>query len=356
MHLRFYTAKKYPPFQISADTTVREIMAEIERWGLRCISLVGESGIFLGLVTDGDVRRRILAGLEINSPGLVLVEKQSLTVSETVGLEEVERIMDSRSVEVLPVVDGSRKYRGTYVFDSPELGRDNCSATGFIMAGGKGSRLRPLTLDTPKPLIKVGRESLLENALRGMAKIGIRKVFVSVNYMAEKIMSELENGGPFDLSIEFLKEDFETGTAGSLSKLCGKDVEESIVVSNADVLHRTDLRDLLVFHQTNKADITILTMPHQVSVPFGVIEIENSQFRRVVEKPTYTFSVSAGVYVISRRLIREIPDNRKYDMPELIDDAKANSYKVLAYEAAGPWIDVGTVGNLERARETWVDV
>jgi dTDP-glucose pyrophosphorylase len=355
VRIRFYAEETFPPFEIKASTTVREVMTAIDRLGLRCIALVGDSGDFLGLVTDGDLRRLIIAGQSINISSSVLLEKESFTVSESTGLEEVERIMDSRSVDQLPVVDEAKRYRGMFLFDSPELGRVNFGATGVIIAGGKGSRLRPLTINTPKPLIRVGDSSLLENALRAMTKTGVSKIFISVNYLAEKVMAEVKDGGDRGVDIEYLTEDFETGTAGSLSKLATMEVEESIIVSNADILHRSDLRDFLVFHQQNEADLSILTMPFQVSVPFGVIETRESEFERILEKPTYTFSVSAGVYVLSRELIGAIPKDRKYDMPELIDDAKKNARKILAYEGSGPWIDVGTPGNLEKARETWAD-
>lgn len=355
MRLRFYTAESFPPFEINASTTVREVMAGIDRLGLRCIPLVGESGYFLGLVTDGDLRRLIIGGLGADLPGSALLEKASFTAPESTSLEEVERIMDLHSVDQLPIVNDAKKYLGMYLFDSPELGQVKLAATGFIMAGGKGSRLRPLTLDTPKPLIKVGSASLLENTLRAMAKAGVSKVFISINYLAEKIVSELDGRNELGLDIDFLTEDFETGTAGSLSNLVDMDVEDSIIVSNADILHRSDLRELVGWHQENKSDVTILTMPYQVSVPFGVIETKGNEFERVMEKPTYTFSVSAGVYVVSRNLLGEIPKDRKYDMPELVDDAKNSSRKILTFEGTGPWIDVGSVGNLEKARETWVD-
>jgi len=356
MILRFYPAESYPPFEINPSTSVRKVMEEINRLGLRCVPLVNEAGLFLGLVTDGDLRRLIIGGLDLDLPCSVLLEKETLTVEKSATLDKVEEIMNARSVDQLPVLDRQKNYLGLYLFDSPELGPLNVSATGFIMAGGKGSRLRPLTLSTPKPLIKVGRSTLIDSTLQAMAKSGVRRIFVSVNYLADQVVAGLEGGSKLGLEIEFLSEDFETGTAGSLSKLAGMDVESSIIVSNADILHKADLRDVLNFHQDNDSDLTILTMPYQVSVPFGVVETNDCEFERIVEKPTYSFSVSAGVYVVSRDLIGDIPSDRKYDMPELIADAKKDSRKVLAFKGSGPWMDVGTVGSLERARETWLDV
>ncbi|MCH4269917.1 MAG: NTP transferase domain-containing protein [Brevundimonas sp.] len=223
--------------------------------------------------------------------------------------------------------------------------------TTVLMAGGFGSRLGELTRQVPKPLIPVAGQPMLERIIHRMRGFGLHNYVLTTHYLPEKIHAHCGDGSDWGVHIRYAHEAAPLGTAGGLS-LIGPVTDAPVLVCNADILTEIDFPTLLEAHDSMDADFTVVTVPHHVAVPYGVIETEPcGEIRSVEEKPTYSYRVSAGTYVINPHLFSLIRPNERIDMPQLMDRAKATGFRVCAYEYDGYWIDVGRPADLKKACE-----
>jgi len=223
--------------------------------------------------------------------------------------------------------------------------------TVVVMAGGFGSRLGELTRHVPKPLIPVAGQPMLERIIHRMKRYGLHSYVLTTHYLPEKIRSHCGDGSNWGVQIRYAHEAVPLGTAGGLS-LVGPVSDAPMLVCNADILTDIDYIALLSSHEGQRADMTVVTVPHEVSVPFGVISVDDAgEILSVVEKPSFSYRVSAGTYVINPELLTLITAGERVDMPQLMDRAKKAGYLVCAYEYDGFWMDVGRPGDLQRASE-----
>jgi len=220
----------------------------------------------------------------------------------------------------------------------------------FILAGGKGIRLRPLTLEKPKPLIEVGGRPILHRVLESLSEMGVNKAYLSVNFMSEKIEESISDGSLFGLSVEYIHEQEPMGTAGPLALLKDLNKIEELLVMNADLLSNADFRSLVAHHRKLGNHLTIAVREHLTSIPFGVIKVDNGTVSGIEEKPSYLDMVNAGIYCISNPVFSLVP-KAPSDMPDLINTAVAKGMKVGAFPIHQRWIDVGSHADLQRAQD-----
>ena len=225
------------------------------------------------------------------------------------------------------------------------------AAVGLVMAGGLGSRLGALTLDTPKPMIEVAGRPVSEHLVRNLADNGVSDIFMSVRYLAERVMDHYGAGDAHDARIRYLEEQRPLGTAGCLSLL--PELDRPLVVVNGDVVTDLQFGRLLDYHEATGNDVTMSVRPHRVRVPFGVVQHSGGRITGIQEKPTLTYLVNAAIYVLSPEVVASVPTGRRVDMPAVVDAAIRRGMRVGTFALTETWIDIGSLDDLHHARTTY---
>ena len=238
-----------------------------------------------------------------------------------------------------------------FLSDTNEGKIEKTFCAAVIMAGGEGTRLRPFTESLPKPMIEINGIPLLERQVRRLAKIGIYKIYISVNYLGEIIKEHFNDGHDFGVFIEYLDENKKLGTGGALSLLPELEKSQSILVMNGDILTTSDFMNLFHFHQDHDATITISAINYHVDIPYGVIDFKGIEVIELLEKPSQSFFCNAGIYALSTDVLKEIPYNTFWNMTDVIDRCLNNKNKVAVFPVHEYWTDIGTPTDLEDARK-----
>lgn len=304
--------------------------------------VVDEAGRLLGTITDGDIRRALLANLSLDSPASAIMNRSPKFLYRNERSKALSLLAD-KSIKCVPLVDENK-----VVVDLLTRSSGDCRAGSvedrpnrvFIMAGGKGTRLAPLTRIIPKPLIPIDDKPLIEHVIDRFTPFGFKRFVISLNYKGEMIESYFQNYTNAELS--FVRETEFLGTAGSLS-LAREQLSEPFFLVNCDVLTDVDFADLMHAHVEAKAAITLVGVLRKVNVPYGIIELEDSRFASITEKPQYSFLVNGGVYVLDPAVLDHIAPGERIDMPDLIMRVKNAGLNIGVFPTSGEWVDVGTI-------------
>lgn len=339
---------------VSAKNSIREVMECIDR-SARGIALVLDNDRHLiGTVTDGDIRRAILAGLDLDLPiNHLLDERQpafaSGAITARAGTDDTTllHIMAETSVRHVPLVDENDCVVDV-AFLSELVKEYELPLRAVVMAGGYGTRLRPLTDDVPKPMLPVGDRPLLELIVEQLRQAGIRQVNVATHYKSDVISEHFKNGEAFGVDIRYVKEDQPLGTAGALSLI--EEKEEPLLVINGDILTRVDFRSMLNFHREHKAELTIGVRQYEFRVPYGVVDTDGVSVKGISEKPVVRQFINAGIYLLNPSVRRVIPNDRPYDIPELIDHLLAKEHRVVCFPIREYWLDIGKADHYDQAK------
>jgi dTDP-glucose pyrophosphorylase len=339
---------------VAADATLREAFEAIDAGAIE-IALVGdEERRLVGVVTDGDLRRALLRGTTIDDPIDPIVARKPVTAPVGTPIAELLALMDARAVTQVPLMDEAGCVADVAFLR--ELLREAPGATAddskvVIMAGGEGRRLRPLTDDTPKPMLKVGDRPLLETVLGQVRESGFNKVLMAVGYRADVIKDHFGNGGEFGVDIEYVQEDEPLGSAGAL-QLVRDQLDEPFIVLNADLLTNVNLGALLAFHREEGNVVTIGVRQYVLQVPYGVVDIQDGAVAGLREKPTESYFVNAGLYAVSPAAVKLLPaELRQFHMTDLVDAALAAGERVGSVPVREYWLDIGQLADYDRAHE-----
>ena len=332
-------------FVVNADDTLTEVLARLRHNRQRFAVVLGSDGQFAGTIIDSDVRRAALAGVTLDAPARQVASKAPAVIGPDASAADVEALMRAHLVQCLPVVEDG-KMLGVCVREPPEVTADD--AIAVIMAGGRGNRLRPLTDKVPKPLLKMGRASIIERIIQSLAGAGIKEVFVAINYKAELFETRLGTGENLGVTIRYLREEVALGTAGPLSLLPGH-VNGLIVVANGDLVTTVDFVAMLDFHRRHRAALTVTGVPYLSPIPYGVLEVAGHHLLSIEEKPVRSDLCSAGIYILDPLVRNLLPKKCPVDMPELIAEALAQGLPVSAFPILETWIDIGGPAEFERA-------
>lgn len=346
--------KDWRQILVAPSDSIFRTLKVIDRSALQIALVVDEKGRLLGTITDGDVRRGILRGLDLDSAVAKIMNKNFSSCYVEDARDKVLAIMSNKSLHQLPVIDHNGCLVGIHAIDSlmASKTRDNIV---FLMAGGLGSRLKPLTANCPKPLLKVGGKPILESIIESFIEQGFKKFYISINYKGEMIEEYFGNGSDWGIQIDYIREDKRLGTAGSL-RLLPETNTQPIIVMNGDILTKVDFRNLLDFHLNHEADATLCIREYQLEVPYGVVSIERNRFKGIEEKPKERFPINAGLYVLNPELIDYIPDNTYFDMPELFTILARENREVVVYPIREYWMDIGHMDDYERANGEYQEV
>jgi dTDP-glucose pyrophosphorylase/CBS domain-containing protein len=340
-------------FLVDPDMSIRAVM--VGMGNSNGISLVvNEQRRLISTITDGDIRRAILAGTDLEQPISTLLDKvklpkysQPITAPVNTPTSHLIQVMTENQVRHIPLTNAFGEV--VEVATLSELVRDyELPMTAVVMAGGYGTRLRPLTNDLPKPMLPLGDRPLLEHIVDQLKTAGIRKLNITTHYKAHIIEEHFKDGREFGVDINYVDEGEPLGTAGALSLL--EDSNDPLLVINGDIVTKVDLRAMLDFHKEHDAEMTVAVRQHETHVPYGVVELDGVDITGIAEKPVYRFLVNAGIYLLNPQACRRVPFGQRYDMPELISEIRASGMRVIGFPIQEYWIDVGQLDDYTRAQ------
>jgi dTDP-glucose pyrophosphorylase len=332
---------------IGLNTTLREALRVIDATGVRIALVVDEKRHLLGTLSDGDIRRALIGGVNLEDKTSGVLNGHPKVVRTGQSRASILTRLREMELHQLPIVDDEGVLAGLATIDDFLKIPDRPHPV-VIMAGGRGERLSELTQHTPKPMLKVGGRPILETILMNYAAQGFSNFYLAVNYKAEQIEDHFGDGASRGLNIQYLREKIRLGTAGALSLLPERP-DGPIVVSNGDVLSKEDYGFVLDAHLESGADATVLARSYEVQVPFGVITQNETAIIAIEEKPTYRFTVNAGVYVLSPQTLELVPRGVFFDLPALLEKMLAHGMRVRCHRADSYWMDIGRMPDYERA-------
>tara|TARA_Y100001958_G_scaffold118822_1_gene85895 strand:- start:14798 stop:15856 length:1059 start_codon:yes stop_codon:yes gene_type:complete len=309
--------------------------------------LVDDNNKLIGSITDGDLRRGFINGKTFNDKLIDFIQKKPKKIKQ--NNYQIRDLINYRNQNftILPLVDDSNIVIDILNF---KILKSFLPVHAFIVAGGKGVRLYPLTKDMPKPLLKVGNKPIIEHNIDSLVKFGIKNINISINYLGHKIQNYFNDGSRKGISIKYIKEKIPLGTIGSITKINSLINEDDILLLNSDLLTTINYEKLYLFYKENNADLVVACTPYKVNVPLGVIESDNNIIKSLKEKPTYTYYSNAGIYLFKKSIIDYIPKDTFFNATDLINKLISLNKKVMKYQMIEYWTDIGRKEDLEKAK------
>lgn len=302
----------------------------------------------IGSLTDGDLRRGFIKGLGFEDKLLDFVKSTPVSIKENeFDLDQLEQFRINL-LKIIPIVNDNNIIVDILDFN---LRKTLIPADAILMAGGEGKRLRPLTENTPKPLLKVGDKPIIEYNIDRLINVGIKNINLSINYLGDQIVAYFGDGSTKGVGIKYVREDKPLGTIGSIL-LVDQFCNEDIIVMNSDLLTNIDFTDFFKTYQESEADMAVAATSYHIDVPYAVLEVgDNKQVKSLKEKPRYTYYSNAGIYIIKKKLLNIIPENQFYDITDLMERVLEMNLKLVTYPINGYWLDVGKHEDFIKAQE-----
>lgn len=333
---------------IPQTATIREALKQInETSGIgQMLFVLNDKQQVVATLSDGDIRRGLIAGHELNeSVEQIMFRNFRYLQDGNIQIEQLRQYREQQ-LPIVPILDKDgrlcdiinlRKQKSLLPIDA------------VIMAGGKGERLRPLTLTTPKPLLPVGNKAIIDHNVDRLISYGVEHISVTVNYLAEQLEAHYREPHQ-DVQVECVREPKFLGTMGAV-RLVKKFYNNVVLVMNSDLFTDIDFEDMYLHFIENKADMSIAAVPYTVSIPFGICDLDGRDVKGIVEKPTYNYYANAGIYMLRREVLDTIPENEFYNATDLIDTLVQKKSKVIRYPLKGTWIDIGSMSEYQKAQD-----
>ena len=332
---------------IPDTANIGDAMTAIEKNWREVVMVASPEHAIIGVITDGDIRRGLLGGLTMQSPAAKVMSRNFISVPLKTDRAAVLDLMKALRIRHVPVVDKNKNLLGMHFLEEI-IGTPTRPNAAVIMAGGKGTRLRPYTENCPKPMVKVAGRPILERIILNLVGNGIRTIFISINYLGHMIEEHFGDGSDFGCEIEYLRETTELSTGGALS-LLPKDLEHPIIVLNGDQVTRLDVQGILACHSEYNADATISVGHYRHEVPYGVVHQQSGKLLRLEEKPALDILINLGIYVLSPGVLNLVPPNQFFMMTDLFASLLQENKIVATHFSEEDWIDVGRPADLKRA-------
>lgn len=303
-------------------------------------------GKVIGVVTDGDLRRGLILGAQLTDSVDTVMNKNFIYFkNENINLQDLKKYK-SKGISLIPVLDGNGKIHKIYNIG---LLKSILPVDAVLMAGGKGERLRPLTEKTPKPLLPVGDKAIIDHNVDRLISYGIQHINVTVNYLKEQIEEhyrEPRNG----VQIHTIREPQFLGTIGSI-RFVPRFYNDTVLLMNSDIFTNIDYEDFYLHFKENEAEMSVAAVPYNVSIPYGVLDLYGRDIQGLQEKPKFTYYVNAGIYMIKRRALDEIPEGAFFNATDLVEKLISENKKVIRYPLNGTWIDIGNPQEYQKAQD-----
>ncbi|MTI11391.1 nucleotidyltransferase family protein [Curvivirga aplysinae] len=335
---------------------ISDALTILEKYRKKIVLIIDEKKKLEGIVVDGDIRRALIKGLPLNTPLTEIMNTAPLILDDDVDQNEAISFMRKNGIQQLPVVDIDGQVINILELNelSKSLQHDNWVV---IMAGGEGRRLRPLTNDIPKPMLKVGSRPILETIIRQFVSHGFKKFILSVNYLSHTIEDHFGDGKEFGVEIKYIRETEKMGTAGSLSLLEFKPTSPFIVM-NGDILTNVNFSNLIKRHEQLQPAATMCVREYKIEVPFGVVEVTESedQITALHEKPSTLHYINAGIYILAPEVLKQIPKNIFFDMTDLFSTLISENSVLLPYVVHEYWADIGRFSDYEKVNSEYATI
>jgi dTDP-glucose pyrophosphorylase len=327
---------------ISENTLIIDAFNKIQSNSMQILFVINANNEVIGTLTDGDLRQAIINKLDLNTEVKMIFNKNFIFASGELSRIKLIELMKENGIRQIPILDSKRELQEVVFLDQLLDSRNNQTPV-VLMAGGYGSRLGSLTLETPKPLLNFGKMTFLEWQLNKLHSLGFANIYLSVRYLSRKFYEFLESGQFDSLNIQIVEEVEEMGTAGSLGSIRRNILQNNnhILVINADVISNLNYLSAIKFHQKCQSDFTIVSKEVTTTIPYGVLKIEEDKVTRIIEKPNFNNFINIGIYVINGEVLDLIPVNSGFNMDSLINKAVSKSYTVKLFNYSGEWVDVG---------------
>jgi dTDP-glucose pyrophosphorylase len=332
---------------LKPNDPIRNALKLIEKESLKIALVVDEKLNLLGIVTDGDIRRGLLQSLSVDSPVNEVMNKSPLIAEYGTPRKELLKIMEKEQLLSIPLIKNG-VVAGVETFQHPKDIHIYQNPV-FLMAGGFGSRLRPLTDNCPKPMLKIAEKPILELLINNFIKAGFINFYISTHYLGHMISDYFGDGSNWNINIQYVHEDEPLGTGGALGLLPNDMPDLPLIVVNGDIVTDVDFERVIHFHNKNNAEATICVRDYEYQIPFGVINGEGNRITSMEEKPVQQFFVNAGMYVISRNILKAVPKNTYIDMPTLLEKYIEVNKGVMMFPVHEYWIDIGRLQDYKRA-------
>ena len=341
------TEERWRQAIIPVKTSIKNAIRSLEQASIKIVMVINEAGELEGTISDGDIRRGLLKGLDLSSPIDSVIHRNAFVVTPEMGREFVLQLMDANKIQQIPIVNELRQVVGVHLWDEITTlpARSNLM---IIMAGGMGKRLLPYTETCPKPLLPVAGKPMLEHIIERAKLEGFSHFVLAVHYLGHMIQSHFGNGGQLGVQIDYLNEKSPLGTAGALGLLSPRP-GAPFVVTNGDVITDIHYGELLDFHIRHNAMATMAVRMHEWQHPFGVVQTRGIEIVGFEEKPVARSHINAGVYALEPDALNLLSQDVHCDMPTLFERLQAKAMRTVAYPMHEPWLDVGRPDDLNRA-------
>lgn len=339
---------------VTPDTSIMTAIETIDKGAIGAVIVVDKNKRLLGIVTDGDVRRGILKKIPLEAPVSQIMKPQPKFAHQGEDKNSVLALLKKYSLHHIPIVNEHKQVIYIEVLDD-FVKRHTHDNTVILMAGGYGTRLRPLTNDCPKPLLKIDNKPMLEIILDQFIQYGFHNFIFSLNYRGHMIRQHFGDGSEWNVDIHYIEESEPLGTAGALSLLDEKP-EQPFIVMNGDIMTQINFEHLLEFHQQHQADATLCVREYQHTIPYGVVSIDEHRLVALEEKPEQQFYINAGIYVLNPQCLQYIQAHQRMDMPELIDKVIARQHSTAVFPIREYWLDIGQHDDFQRAHKDYKEL
>ena len=346
--------KDIQKIKLTVDSTIKEALQIIDLGAVKFAIVVDADDKLIGTLTDGDIRRAILNGKTLEERIETVYFKEPIVVNVNNTKEEIINLCTSKNIYQIPVIDNEKRVISISLLDEllkPEVHPNKV----VLMVGGLGTRLIPLTNNTPKPMLHVGGKPILQTIVEKFVSYGFVNIVMCVGYMSNIIQDFFEDGSRFGANIEYILEEKRMGTAGALSLLETKP-SEPFFVMNGDLLTNVNFEHLLEFHMANNSMATMCVREYDFQVPYGVVNVEHGKILSIEEKPIQKFFVSAGIYMLDSQCIRMIPEKEFYDMPTLFEKLIEMNENTVSFPLREYWLDIGRIEEYEKANLEYHEV
>ncbi|MDO9267467.1 MAG: nucleotidyltransferase family protein [Sulfurimonas sp.] len=346
--------KSIDNIKLAPNATIKEALKTIDNGAMQIAIVVGKDNQLIGTLTDGDLRRGLLNNLSLDDSIESIIFKTPTVATLADTKEDILTKAIVKKLHQIPIVDDKNRVIG--IKEIRELVTPTIKPNKVIlMVGGLGSRLRPLTEVTPKPMLKVGNKPILQTIVEKFSEYGFINIIMCVNYKSQVIQEYFGNGSAFGVNIEYILEKQRMGTAGALSLLTSLP-DEPFFIMNGDLLTNVNFEYLLDYHISNNSMATMCVREYDFQIPYGVVSIDNNKILSIKEKPIQTVNASAGIYVLCPEALNYIPKEQFFDMPTLFEKLINKKQTVTSFLLNGYWLDIGQMEEYDRANREFNEV
>ncbi len=337
---------------LKESNTMQEAVKVLDEEALRIVMIVNEDNKLIGTITDGDIRRGLLKHLSMSTHLSEVMFREPTVASVEDGRDKILMQMKALDLMQIPLVDKEKRVVGLETLHHILLNNRHENPV-FLMAGGFGKRLQPLTNHVPKPLLKVGSKPILESILEQFIEAGFYNFYISTHFKAEMVRDYFGNGSKWNVNINYVFEKTPLGTAGSLGLLPKNLPDLPILMMNGDLLTKVDFIELLNFHLHHGGDATMCVREYDFQVPYGVVKSKDHLITSIEEKPRHSFFVNAGIYVLNASMMENLDGKTYIDMPSLIQNKIDHSGRVTMFPVHEYWLDIGHINQFKKAQEDY---